>query len=353
MRAVRMHGYKQPLVLEDVPVPDINPDEVLVKVKAAGMCRTDMQLVDGYFEKYAHNTFPLTPGHEIAGEIDKMGSLVAKAGRFDEGDLVVVVGGWGDGTCRLCQKGDTHICVHGRWPGFGPYGGYSDYLPVPEKYLIKIDKRFNLRPEELAPLTDAGLTPYRGIKKLRDAGALGPGRVLAVFGIGGLGMYGVQYAKLLSSGSTVVAFARNDEKLAIAKEFGADFIINIKGKSTDDVRRELAQAVGQGELDAVIDCAGAEDMISLGFRLLAPGGHYSSVGLVGDKISLPLFPFVAREYTYHGSFWGNYNDLSEVMSLAEQGKIRHTLKLGRLEDVNEYIDLLRGGDVVGRAVIML
>jgi alcohol dehydrogenase, propanol-preferring len=94
-------------------------------------------------------------------------------------------------------------------------------------------------------------------------------------------------------------------------------------------------------------------MISLGFSLLAPGAHHSSVGLVGDKINLPLFPFVAREYTYHGSFWGNYNALSEVMSLAEQGKIRHTLKLGKLEDVNEYIDLLRGGDIVGRAVITL
>jgi alcohol dehydrogenase, propanol-preferring len=93
---------------------------------------------------------------------------------------------------------------------------------VPEKYLIKVDKRFNLKPEELAPLTDAGLTPCLGIKKLRDAGALGPGRILAVFGIGGLGTYGVQHAKLLSVGSTAVAFARNEEKLTVARDFGAD-----------------------------------------------------------------------------------------------------------------------------------
>jgi alcohol dehydrogenase, propanol-preferring len=352
MKAARMHDYRQPLVLEDVPIPDIAPDEVLLKVRAAGMCRTDLQLVDGYFAKYAPSTFPLTPGHEIAGEIEKMGSLVAKAGRFHEGDQAVVVGGWGDGTCRLCQQGDTQICVHGRWPGFGLYGGYSEYLPVPEKYLIKVDRQFNLKPEELAPLTDAGLTPYRGIKKLRDAGALGPDRILAVFGVGGLGTYGVQYAKLLSGGSTVVAFGRNDEKLAVAKDFGADYTINITGKLIDDIRKELSKATGKGELDAVIDCAGAEDMISLGFSLLAPSGHYSSVGLVGDKINLPLFPFVAREYTYHGSFWGNYNDLSEVMSLARQGKIRHTLKLGKLEDVNEYIDLIRNGEVIGRAVIV-
>lgn len=351
MRAARMHGYKQPLVLEDVPVPEIAPDEVLVKVKAAGMCRTDLQLMDGYFQKYSPMQFPLTPGHEIAGTVERIGNLVPKSSGLSEGDQVVVVGGWGDGTCRHCQSGDTQICEHGRWPGFGPYGGYSEYVPVPAKYIIKVDKRFQLKPEELAPLTDAGLTPYRGIKKLRDAGALGPNRLLAVFGVGGLGTYAVQYAKLLSGGATVVAFARNEEKLAIAKDLGADYAINIANKSVDDIRRELNQATGKSQLDAVIDCAGAEDMIKLGFSLLAPGGHYSSVGLVGDRIDIPLFPFVAREYTYHGSFWGNYNDLSEVMSLAEQGKIRHTLKVGHLEDVNEYIELLRGGDVVGRAVI--
>jgi propanol-preferring alcohol dehydrogenase len=351
MRAARMHGYNQPLVLEDVPIPDIRPDEVLLKVTAAGMCRTDLQLVDGYFEKYNQLSFPVTPGHEIVGEIQKIGSMVANAAEITEGDQAVVVGGWGDGTCRHCQQGNTHICSHGQWPGFGPYGGYGEYLPVPARYLIKVDTRSNLKAEQLAPLTDAGLTPYRGIKKLRDAGALGPGRILAVFGIGGLGAYAVQYAKLLGAGATVVAFARSKEKLAVAKDFGADHVISTKGKSLDDVRKELRTATGQGEVDAVIDCAGAEAMIQMGFSLLSVGGHYSSVGLVGDTINVPLFPLVAREYTYHGSFWGNYNDLSEVISLAQQGRIRHAVKTIRFEDINENIDLLRTGDIVGRAVV--
>jgi alcohol dehydrogenase, propanol-preferring len=346
-----MHGYKQPLVLEDVPIPEVAADEILVKVGAAGMCRTDLQLVDGYFEKYAPLQLPITLGHEIAGTIDKIGNLVPKTVGFEEGDQVVVVGGWGDGICRWCQKGDTQICIHGRWPGFGPYGGYSEYLPVPYKYLIKIDKRFALKVEELAPLTDAGVTPYRGIKKLRDAGALGAGRIVAVLGMGGLGTYAVQYAKLLSGGATVVAFARNPEKLETAKALGADHVFNVKNKTVDSIRKELQNATGQGELDAVIDCAGAEEMIQLGFSLLATAAHYASVGLVSDKISLPLFPLVAREYTYHGSFWANYNDLSEVVSLAQQGKIRHNIKPIRFEEINENIDLLRTGDVVGRAVI--
>jgi propanol-preferring alcohol dehydrogenase len=349
MLAARMHAYHQLLVLEDVPEPEVQPDEILVKVKAAGMCRTDVQLLDGYFRKYAESSFPLTPGHEIAGEVHKIGGLASKSGGFEEGDQVVVIGGWGDGTCRHCQEGNTQICRHGRWPGFGPYGGYSEFVPVPARYLIKVDKR--LKAEELAPLTDAGLTPYRGIKKLRDAGALGPNRVLAVFGVGGLGAYAVQYAKLLGAGATVVAFARHPEKLAVAQEDGADHVISTKGKSTADLRQELSQATGHSELDAVIDCAGAEEMIRTGFELLSIGGHYASVGLVGDRIDIPLFPLVAREYTYHGSFWGNYNDLSEVMALASQGKIRHTVKTIGFEQINENLDLLRTGDIVGRAVI--
>ena len=161
-----------------------------------------------------------------------------------------------------------------------------------------MDKR--LPAEALAPLTDAGLTPYRGINKLREAGALGPNRVLAVFGIGGLGAYAVQYAKLLGAGATVVAFARHPDKLAVASAYGADHVISTKDKSTDDIRTELSKTTGQGELDAVIDCAGAEEMIRMGFALLSIAGHYASVGLVGDRINIPLFPMVAREYTYHG-----------------------------------------------------
>jgi propanol-preferring alcohol dehydrogenase len=203
----------------------------------------------------------------------------------------------------------------------------------------------------LAPLTDAGLTPYRDIKKLRDAGALGPDRVLAVIGIGGLGAYAVKYAKLFSAGAAVVAFGRNDDKLAVAKEYGADHAINIKGKAIDDIRAELNRATSHKEIDAAVDCAGAEETIKMGFNLLATAGAYCSVGLVGTRIEIPLFPFVAREFTYHGSFWGNYNDLSEVIALAQQGKIRHTLKKVRFGDINEALEQLLDGDVIGRAVV--
>ena len=321
MKAARIHELHKPLVLEDIPIPDIQADEILVNVKACGMCRSDVQLVDGYFHRYADIPMPIIPGHEITGIVAKVGSAVPKSS-FKEGDHVVVAPGWGDGTCRHCQVGDTQICPNVRWPGFGTWGGFAEYIPVPDRYAIKIPKR--LKFEELAPLTDAGLTPYRGIKKLRNSGALSPDRVVGIFGVGGLGQYAVQYAKLLGSGAKIVAFARNAEKLAIAKQYGADHIIAIKGKDEKAIAKELEEATGQNFLDAAIDCAGAPEMIQLATGLLGITGHYVDVGLVGDRIDIPLFPRVSREQIIQGSFWGNNNDLSEVMALAARGDIKHT-----------------------------
>ena len=109
MKAARMHEYGKALVLEDVPVPDIQPDEILVQVSACGMCRSDVQLVDEYFRKYVDIPTPITPGHEITGVVHKIGEIVPKSSGFQEGDHVVVAPGWGDGTCRHCQIGNTHL----------------------------------------------------------------------------------------------------------------------------------------------------------------------------------------------------------------------------------------------------
>ena len=171
-------------------------------------------------------------------------------------------------------------------------------------------------------------------------------------GVGGLGAYAVQYAKLLGAGATVVALARSDEKLALATENGADHTINTRDKSDDQVRDALEKATGRREVDAVIECVGAEATVRLAFALLATEGAVASVGLVGNRVDVPLFPFVGREFSYFGSFWGNYNDLTEVIALAEAGRIKDSLTEVRFEDVNDHIDALARGDFVGRAVIV-
>jgi alcohol dehydrogenase, propanol-preferring len=351
MRAARLHGYNTPLQIEEIPVPELGSDEVLVKVAAAGMCRSDFQLMQGYFEEGLPVEFPITPGHEVAGYIDTVGSDVPGSAGLTEGDLVVVDPNWGDGLCRQCHEGNEQICANGRLAGFGPPGGFAEYMAVPQRHVIRIPDGQDAKPQNLAPLTDAGLTPYRGLKKLRAAGKLGAGRTVVVNGIGGLGGYGVQYARLLGGGATVVAFARSDEKLDVARDNGADCTVNTRDKSADEVADELEKLTGRREVDAVLDCAGAEESLALGFSILATEGALTSVGLIGNTAQMQLFPFVSGEKSYFGSFWGNHNDLTEVLALAGEGAIKHTIVPVEFDDIEDALQSLGRGDIVGRAVV--
>jgi propanol-preferring alcohol dehydrogenase len=190
------------------------------------------------------------------------------------------------------------------------------------------------------------------MKKLPAAGKLGAGRTIVINGIGGLGGYGVQHARLLGGGATVVGFARSDNKLAVAREKGADHTVNTRDKTTEDVQNELEDLTGRREVDAVLDCAGAEESLALGFSILPREGALTSEGLIGQRVQMPLFPFVSGEETYFGSFWGNYNDLTEVLALAGQGLIKHNIVPVDFDDINDSLEALGRGDVVGRAVII-
>ncbi|SEG67893.1 alcohol dehydrogenase, propanol-preferring [Actinacidiphila yanglinensis] len=353
MQAARMHGYNEPLRIEEVPVPDPAADEILLKVAATGICRSDYQLQDGYFKGPFPVDFPYIPGHEVTGRVAGLGSGVPKTVGYTEGDMVVVNPSWGDGTCRQCREGNEHLCSgNGRWVGFGPPGGFAEYMAVQYRHVIPVSKEAAKKPELLAPMTDAGMTPYRGMRKLRDAGKLGPGRTVAVTGIGGLGSYAVQYAKLLGSGAVVVALARSDRKLEVAKDNGADHGINVRDKSTEAIQDELERHTGRRTLDAVLDCVGSEQSISMDFALLGPEGAVAAVGLMSDHVEHRQFPFVGMELSYLGSFWGNHLDLVEVLSLAERGLVKHNVTKVDLADINENLESLGHGDVVGRQVLV-
>lgn len=352
MRAARMHGFNQPLQIDEVPVPDVGPNQVLIRVAATGMCRSDFQLVDGYFRQGLPVELPFIPGHEVAGTIATIGTGVPAAAGISEGDLVVVNPNWGDGTCRQCHEGNGQLCSNGQLVGFGPNGGFAEYMLAPYTQVISVADQPNQDPIYLAPLTDAGLTPYRGMKKLRDAGKLGAGRTVVVTGIGGLGSYGVQYARLLGGGATVLGFARSDQKLAVARENGADHTVNVRNKTVEDIQNELEDMTGRRTVDAVLDCAGSTESLGLAAAILATEGALSQVGLMGQRVELPLFPFVSGEKSYFGSFWGNYNELKEVLTLASQGLIKHNVVPVKLDGINETLDALGRGDIVGRAVVV-
>lgn len=352
MRAARMHGYNKPLEIDEVPIPDVGRGQVLIKVAATGMCRSDYQLVDGYFRDGLPVEFPFIPGHEVAGTIADVGAGVPDSAGVREGDLVVVDPNWGDGTCRQCHEGNQQLCADGQLVGFGPNGGFAEYMVAPYDHVISVADQPNADPRYLAPLTDAGLTPYRGMKKLRDAGKLGAGRTVVVNGIGGLGSYAVQYARLLGGGATVFGFARSDEKLEVAREHGAHHTVNVRDKSVEEVQGEIEDATGRRTVDAVLDCAGSEESLGLAASILDTEGALSQVGLMGQRVELPLFPFVSGEKSYFGSFWGNYNDLREVLALAAQGLIKHHVVPVKLGDINDNLEALGRGDIVGRAVVV-
>lgn len=175
---------------------------------------------------------------------------------------------------------------------------------------------------------------------------------MVVTGVGGLGGYGVQYAGLLSGGATVVAFARSEDKLAMARENGAQHTVNVRDKSAEKVQDELEELTGRRTVEAVLDCAGSPESLQLAASILGTEGALAQVGLMGTKVELPLFPFVSGEKSYFGSFWGNYNDMQEVLAMAGEGKIKHHIVSTKLDDINETLEALGRGEIVGRAVVV-
>jgi propanol-preferring alcohol dehydrogenase len=348
--AARMHKYGSPLEVDEIQRPTISsPEQVIVKVGAAGLCHSDLHLINGDWQKSLPINLPKTPGHEIAGWVEETGSSVPK-NIIKEGDLVAVFGGWGCGYCIYCKRGDEQMCQFAKWPGLSEYdGGFSEYLLVPSyKSLIKVDNQdTSLKPEELAPLTDAGLTPYRAIKKVRHI--LGPNKNIAIIGIGGLGFYATQYAGILGSGARVLAMDRSEDKLALAKKVGADFTLNIS--NWEEIRDNIDVVTNGQGIDVVLDSVGLESTINMAVNILNKNGAIVVVGLFGNEIRTPLFQTVIKEFQIFGSLWGNYNELCEVIELAKKGKIKHYIHKFSLSKVNDAIDLLRTGNISGRAVI--
>ncbi|MGA7691580.1 MAG: NAD(P)-dependent alcohol dehydrogenase [Nitrososphaeraceae archaeon] len=358
MSSARIHNYQEPLAIDNTSKPKVYGEEILVRVGAAGLCHSDLHLINGEWKDVIPLKLPKTPGHEIAGWIEEVGDSVPESAQMKEGDLVAVFGGWGCGICIYCKSGDEQLCNFPRWPGLSDYdGGYSEYIMVPTyRFLIKVDKQlttnsYNIRPEELAPLTDAGLTPYRAIKKIRHL--LGPGKSIAIFGIGGLGSYAIQYAKILGQSSTVIALDRTEEKLQLAEKFGADHVVNVS--KLQNIRSEITSKISEGKgtgVDVVIDCVGADATIEDSCKILNKGGSIVVVGLFGSQIKIPLVRAVLQEYQAYGSLWGNYSELREVIELAKTGKINHSIQKFPLNEINEAIQLLKNGKIVGRGVII-
>jgi 2-desacetyl-2-hydroxyethyl bacteriochlorophyllide A dehydrogenase len=337
MKAAVLKEFNKDLVIEDVPLPRPEPNEVLIKVRASGLCGSDLHIQEG---KIATVKLPHILGHEIAGEIYSLGDQVTE---FKKGDHVVVAIDVLCGKCRFCRTGRGNLCSNLRRIGFEINGGHAEYVSVPKQVLYNIGAEVPF--EEAAIIPDAIACMYHAFK---SQGNVRTGDRVCIMGIGGLGLQGVQIAKLF--GAEVYCTSRQDEKLKIAKNFGADGIINTKVQSLYD---EILKYTHGEMCDVVFDNIGIENSIMQGLSICRSGGKVIIVGYIDKSFCVEYQDIMRNEKEIIGMRGSTSQDLIEVIRLVEQGKIKpYIYKTYRLTEINEALTNLKEGKSLGRTVIM-
>lgn len=341
MKAYRLLEWERPPELVEVPVPEPGPGEVLIRIGGAGLCHSDLHLMDWPAGQLPFNP-PFTLGHENAGWIEEIGAGVEG---LDNGDAVIVYGPWGCGSCRACRLSREDYCERqleiGRFGGgLGFDGGLAEFMLVPSpRLLIPLG---DLDPRDAAPLTDAALTPYHAIK--RALPRLVPGSNAVVIGVGGLGQMAVQLLRVLSP-ARVIGVDVSPEKLARARDLGAEVTL----ESGEDTADEIRALTGGRGAELVLDIVGNDATLALAAASLAFEADLILLGLAGGTIeygsaTLPWGASIATTY------WGTAVGLMEVVELARTERITLDVERVPLEGVADAYVRLRAGEVDGRAV---
>ena len=353
MKAYKLVEWGQPGEYVEVPRPIPGPLDVLIRVKAVGLCRSDLDMMDSQpgSDPYASSIEPgYILGHEIAGVVEELGLAVTDG--LCKGDHVVVHHMRHCGTCEFCEAGLEQHCdffrrgAIGMTRGCGFDGGLAAFLAVPRAELVAIGA--SIDPVLYAPLTDAGVTAYAGCRTF--APRLRPGMSAAVIGIGGLGAYAVQFLKLLSP-ARVMAVDVSEARLRLAAELGADAGVLSTGDG-DDVANKIKQTSGGKGLDGVIDLVGSDQTLRLAAQTVRPQGHISVVGMEGGSVNLG-WSKMATSATFALSLGSTRRDLREVCQLAGDGKLRIEIERFSFDQIPEAYDRLRKGQLRGRAVIVM
>ncbi|MGI5439951.1 NAD(P)-dependent alcohol dehydrogenase [Streptomyces shenzhenensis] len=340
MKAVQVVGYGKPLRMAEVAAPEVTgPHDVIVRVGGAGVCRTDIHILEGQWAEKSGVTLPYTIGHENAGWVHTVGSAVTNVA---EGDKVIVHPLITCGLCRPCRSGDDVHCEQSAFPGIDTAGGYAEYLRTSARSVVRIDD--SLEPADVAALADAGLTAYHAAAKA--ARKLRPGDRCVVIGAGGLGHIGIQVLKAMTAAELIVV-DRNPDAVQLALAIGADHGVVAGGQHVEEV---LESTGGRGA-ETVIDFVGEGGATKDGVAMLRRAGDYHVVGY-GENIDIPTIDIISTEINFIGNLVGSYNDLCELMVLAAQGRVRlHTTKypLDRFQDA---LDDLADGRIRGRAILI-
>jgi propanol-preferring alcohol dehydrogenase len=353
MKAMQIKEFGKPLELADVDTPTPTGSSVVVRVKAAGVCHTDLHLISGGYDVGEGRSFnfrdrgvklPLIPGHEISGSVVALGD--SYSGTLKQEDSVIVYPWIGCGECRKCLAGTENLC-EGKAAGLGFFrnGGYAEYVLVPNgRYAVKAE---GVDPDQGATLSCLGLTVYSALKRCR----LMADDLLVVIGVGGLGTLCIQLARKIS-GARVAAIDVEDSKLEMAKELGADITLNTSGLSKAEVLSQMKGKNSGRGVDAVIDFVGNSATSSLGFDLLGKDGRLGLVGLVGGGADFPLPHFPVRGLEVMGVYTGTLRDMAEMIDLTRRGIVKPVIAgKYRLEEANAVLEKLSHREVLGRAVL--
>ena len=348
MKSAKITGPNEPLVVSDSDNPEPQNNQVLVKVKSVGVCHSDLHLWeggydlgDGQFMKVTDRgvKYPVTPGHEIVGIVEKIGSNVSDVKLGDE----VLVFPWiGCGECPACKVGNENLCDTPKSLGVFQDGGYSDYALIPDsKYLALLD---GVNPDSATSLACSGLTAYTAIKKSNQNSP----EFLVIVGAGGLGLMGVQIAKAITS-AKIICVDLDDKKLETAKEMGADYILNSKDPET---AQKIISICNDKGADSVVDFVNAPPTAKLDLAVLRKRGNLVLVGLFGGSIELSLVTIPLKSIMIQGAYTGNYDDMVELLDLARKGIIDPVIsKRYTLDEANNALEDLKARKIVGRAVI--
>jgi len=334
MKAAVVTELGAPLDIREVPVPEVRRGEVLIRVRASGVCHTDLHAAEGDWPVKPQP--PFIPGHEGVGEVAAVGAGVDW---LKEGDRVGAP--WlhtACGHCEHCVGGWETLCESQQNTGYSVDGGYAEFVRADAAYVGRLPDALEFGPA--APVLCAGVTVYKGLKELEAK----PGDWVAISGIGGLGHMAVQYAKAM--GYHVVAIDIAEDKLRLAREMGADIALNA---ATTDVVAELTK---QGhKVDGVLVTAVSTQAFSQAIGILKRGGFMSLVGLPPGTFPLPIFEIVLQRITVRGSIVGTRNDLTEALDFAGEGKVASHFAWDKIDNINAIFDKMRAGQIDGRIVL--
>ena len=341
MKAARLHAYHEALKLDSVDEPKATePFDVVVKIGAAGLCRTDLHIQEGQWAEKSEVVLPYTPGHENAGWVHEVGSGVTNV---EVGDTVIVHPFISCGLCRPCRRGDDMHCVNGSFPGINRDGGFADFLLTSARSVVKLDP--SLEPASIAALADAGLTAIHAVKKAIPV--LGAGTKAVVIGAGGLGHIGIQCLKAYTP-TEIIVVDPNEKALALASELGADHTVKVEGSSHIDTVQELTDGMGA---EAIIDFVGEKGAVEDGVAMIQDGGFYYVIGY-GQNIDIPTIDVISREISFIGNLVGTYVDLQDLMTLTAQGQVTLHTTTYPLDAINDAMNDLDNGRLQGRGILV-